>query len=174
MYIKKYFFVCLLSICLVQPLSAAENIVASETSVQAAFLYNFALYTEWPTFAGTKFNICVMGSEPVYEALQPFREKQVRGHKVAVTKITSVSQADACQILFVGQAEHASIKSISRQLGQEPVLVVAVENSFDPRNVIITLVPQQGRIGFKINNSAAQASSLTISSKLLKLAQQIY
>jgi len=36
------------------------------------------------------------------------------------------------------------------------------------------LVAIQGRIAFKINRTAAQANSLTVSSKLLKLALQIY
>jgi len=42
------------------------------------------------------------------------------------------------------------------------------------RNVTITLVRQYGRIAFKINHTSAKASSLAISSKLLKLALQVY
>jgi len=93
---------------------------------------------------------------------------------MVVTHITSATQALSCQILFVGQSDHASISNLSRQIGKAPVLVVAEESSFDQRDVTIVLVPQQGRIGFKINNTSAQASSMIISSKLLKLAQQVY
>lgn len=171
---KQTLFALLFSSCLFQSAVASDGLVAKESAVQAAFLYNFALYTEWPTLNNNQFNICVMASAEVFDALQPFKVKQVRGIPVVITQITSVSQAHGCQILFVGQAEHASIKSLSRQIGQSPVLVVAEENSFDPKNVTITLVPQQGRIGFKINQTSAQLNSLSISSKLLKLAQQVY
>jgi hypothetical protein len=171
---KQHLAGLLLGSCLLQTLWAADGVVANVNSVQAAFLYNFALFTEWPVLSVNQFNICVMASDPVLEALQPFKAKQVRGSPVTVTQIASASQVSSCQILFVGQAEHASIKSLSRQIGRTPVLVVAEENSFDPQNVTITLVPQEGRIAFKINHTSALASSLTISSKLLKLAQQVY
>lgn len=174
MFFKQHLVPLILGSCLMQPLWAADGIVAKENMVQAAFLYNFALFTEWPEPASAHFNICVMASTPVFEALQPFKAKQVRGIPVTVTQIETANQANSCRIVFVGYAEHASIKSLSRQIGQAPVLVVAEENSFDPRNVTITLVPHQGRIGFKINQTAAHASSLTISSKLLKLAQQVF
>jgi hypothetical protein len=166
---------CLLLCCgLNQPVNAANEIAANENAVQAAFLYNFALFTEWPSLTAKQFNICVMASEPVFEALQPFKAKQVRGLPVMVSKIDTARQSGSCQVLFIGQAQHASIKNLSSQIGNTPILLVAEENSFDPQNVTITLVPQQGRIGFKINNTLAQAGSLSISSKLLKLAQQVY
>jgi len=171
---KRQLLCLLFGSCLIQPVWSADGIVASENALQAAFLYNFALFTEWPQPPGNHFNICVLASAPIFEALQPFKAKQVRGLPVDVTTIASVTQAHACQILFVGKSEHASIKNLARQLGQDPVLVVAEANSFDPQNVTITLVPQQGRIGFKINHTSAQASSLIISSRLLKLAQQVY
>lgn len=157
-----------------QPAMAANEVVANENAVQAAFLYNFALFTEWPAFPNNRFNICVMASKPVFEALQPFKSKQVRGSLVVVSQIQTVSEAVLCQVLFIGQSQHALIKNLASQIGKAPVLVVAEENSFDPQNVIITLVPQQGRIGFKINHTSAQANSLAISSKLLKLAQQVF
>lgn len=171
---KQYLLSVLFSACLTQPLMAADAIVASENTVQAAFIYNFALFTEWPEPLAGHFTICVLASAPVFEALQPFRAKQVRGNPVLVTQITSAAQINACQILFIGHSEHAAIKNLSRQLAKSPILLVAEENSFDPQNVTITLVPQQGRIGFKINHTSAQASALIISSRLLKLAQQVF
>jgi len=171
---KKALFCLLLCSGLVQPAMAANEVVANENAVQAAFLYNFALFTEWPALQNNQFNICVMASMPVFEALQPFKSKQVRGSRVVVSQIQTASEALSCQVLFIGQSQHAFIKNVASQIGKAPVLVVAEESSFDPQNVIITLVSQQGRIGFKINNTSAQASSLTISSKLLKLAQLVY
>jgi hypothetical protein len=67
-----------------------------------------------------------------------------------------------------------SIDNLAKQIGNAPVLMVSKEDGYDPKNVMIGLVIQQGRVRFKINRTAAQANSLTFSSKLLKLAIQVY
>ena len=164
----------MLACCALRPVLADDTIVADKNTVEAAFLYNFALYTEWPDLPAGEFRICVMGSEAMLAALEPVKKKQLKEHRVSVTNITSAKQAQSCQILFVGSSEHASIGNLARQIGIAPVLVVSEENSYDPNNVIIALAEQQGRITFKINRTAAQTNSLVVSSKLLKLAQQVY
>ena len=166
--------VMLIACCALRPALAAGAIVAKESEVEAAFLYNFALFTEWPTLPANEFRICVLGSDPVVTALEPIKKKQIKELPVNITGISSLSQAQSCQVLFVGRSEHASIGKLAKQIGNAPILVVSQENGYDPKNVIIALVAQHGRITFKINRTAAQANSLTVSSKLLKLAQQVY
>ena len=167
--------VVLLLACYVpQPAFAVEPIVADQSAVEAAFLYNFALFTEWPDLPADEFKICVLGSDPVLAALEPVKKKQIKDRPVSITKISVSAQAQSCQVLFVGRSEHASIAKLANQIGTAPILVVSMENGYDPKNVIIELVALQGRISFKINRTAAQANSLTVSSKLLKLAQQVY
>jgi hypothetical protein len=166
--------VVLLACYMLRPAFAADFIVADESAVEAAFLYNFALFTEWPDLPANDFRICVLGSEPVLAALEPVKKKQIKEHPVSVINISSAAQAQSCQVLFVGRSEHASIGNLARQIGNAPVMVVSEEDGYDPKDVIIELVAQQGRIGFKINRTAAQANSLTVSSKLLKLALQVY
>lgn len=164
----------LLAGCALLPARADESIIADASVVEAAFLYNFALFTEWPDLPTHEFRICVLGSEPVLAALESVKKKQIKEHPISVTSISSENEAQSCQVLFVGRSRHASIDSLAREIGNAPVLVVSEENGYDPRNVIIALVAQQGRIAFKINRTLAQANSLTVSSKLLKLAQQVY
>ena len=153
---------------------AADDVVADESALEAAFLYNFALFTEWPEYPANEFTICVMGSEPVLAALEPVKKKQLKDRPVSIANISSDTQARSCQVLFVGRSAHSSLGNLVREIGKSPVLVVSEENSYDPKDVIISLVAQQGRIGFKINHTAAQANSLTVSSKLLKLALLVY
>lgn len=166
--------ILLLVCCALRPALAADAMFAEESAVEAAFLYNFALFTEWPDLPANEFRICVMGSDPLLAALESIKKKQIKEHSISVRNISSATQVQSCQVLFVGRSEHASIGKLARQIGNTPVLVVAEEDGYDPKNVIIELVEQQGRIGFKINRTAAQANSLTVSSKLLKLAQQVY
>ena len=166
--------VLLLACCALRPAIAVDAIVADESAVEAAFLYNFALFTEWSDLPANEFRICVLGSDPVLAALEPVKKKRIKERPVSVTNVSSATQAQSCQVLFVGRSEHASIGDLARQIGNAPVLVVSEENGYDPKNVIIVLIAQQGRIGFRINHTSAQANSLAVSSKLLKLAQQVY
>ena len=164
----------LLACCALQPASAADNVVANESAVEAAFLYNFALFTEWPNLPDNEFKICVLGSEELLTALESVKHKQIKQLPITVASIPTINQAQSCQVLFVGKSEHASIAKLAKQIGNAPVLVVSEENSYNPKDVIISLVTQQDRIAFKINRTLALANSLTVSSKLLRLAQQVY
>jgi hypothetical protein len=166
--------VVLLACCALGTAMAADGIVADESAIETAFLYNFALLTEWPELPANEFRICVLGSDRIFEALEPVKKKLIKEHRVSVTSISSADQAKSCQLLYVGRTGHASIRNLASQLGNAPVLVVSEENGYDPRDVIIALVKLQGHIGFNINRTAAEANSLTVSSKLLKLALKVY
>jgi hypothetical protein len=66
------------------------------------------------------------------------------------------------------------MKDIVAQIGTDPVLLVADEDSASMSEVIILLREQQSRISFKINRAEASKRSMTFSSKLLRLATQVY
>lgn len=172
--ISNFRLLVLLACCALRPALAEDVIAADESAIQAAFLYNFALFTEWPALPANEFRICVLGSDTVLAALESAKKKQINERPVTVKNISSVAQAQSCQVLFVGRSEHTSIGNLAKQIGNTPVLVVSEEDGYDPKYVTIGLVALQGRIGFKINRTAAQANSLTFSSKLLKLALQVY
>lgn len=156
-----------------RPAIAEDTVAADISAVEAAFLFNFAIYTEWPVLPADEFRICVLGSDPVLAALVSIKRK-IKDRQVNVTNITSATQAQTCQVLFVGKSEHGTINDLARQIGKTPVMVVSEANGYDPRNVTVELFTQQDRIAFRINHTAAQENSLTVSSKLLKLAQQVY
>jgi hypothetical protein len=164
----------LLVCCSLQPAFADQTVTADESAAEAVALYNFALLTEWPSLPAEEFRICVLGSDAMLAALDPVKKQQMKGQPVTITNISTVTQVQSCQILFVGQSGHSSIGMLAREIGHTPVMVVSEGDDFDPNNVTILLVDQQGRIAFKINRTAALANSLAVSSKLLKLALQIY
>lgn len=73
----------------VQPATADDGIVADKYNVEAAFLYNFALFTEWISLPADEFRICVLGSNAMLAALEPFKKKQLKEHPISVTNISS-------------------------------------------------------------------------------------
>ena len=147
--------------------------------MQAALLVNFAAYTEWPALpagmaTAEKLSFCVLGSPEVTEALLNRQNKLLKGKPIDVKAITSTAQTTSCQVLFVGAQAHPRIREIRQLSRTVPLLLVAEENGFDPNDVTISLQLQDGRYTFKINQTAAQAQSLGLSSKLLKLAAVVY
>ena len=165
--------------CAAAPLAHANGLIASAGALQAALLYNFAVYTEWPAVrtgvsASEKVVFCVMGSPTVNDALSSRKTKSVNGKELEVRAVSSIAQTSSCHLLFVGPDEHKMIHEISQAARSSPMLLVAEENGFDPKDVTISLRQQDGRYTFKINQTAAQASSLKLSSKLLMLAVRVY
>lgn len=172
--IRMYRHALLLAACLALPARADERIQADRVSVEAAFLYNFALFTDWPELPGAEFGFCVLGDDGMLDALAAMKSKQIKDKPILVRKIDSSKQWQGCQVLFVGNAEHRAIKELYEQSGTAPMLLVTEEGAFDVQHAAIVLSEQQGRIGFRINRTEAARRSMTFSSKLLKLATQVY
>jgi len=164
----------ILAVYTTQPAFADDAAVAAESAAEAEVIYNLALLTEWPDLPANEFRICVLGSEPMLAAMEPIKKRHLKKLPITVTDITSSRQAQSCEILFVGQPEHPSIGKLTSQISNEPIMIVSEGEDFDPKDVIILLVDQPDRIAFKINGTAARTNSLLVSSKLLKLALQVY
>lgn len=170
---SKFFRLLPLLCCTASP-AQAQGVVGTEAALQAALLYNFAAYTDWPPLPTQKIEFCVMGSPTVHEALSLLKSKKIRGMALEVNAVTTPAQARSCQVLFVGQPEHRRINEISQAARSTPMLLVAEENGFNLNDVTISLRLQEGRYTFKINQTAALAGSLNLSSRLLKLAALVY
>lgn len=172
-------FAVLLAACCWATAARADDVTATEGSLQAALLINFAAYTEWPALPtgitpSEKMVFCVMGSPVVSEALAERKNKVINGKVMEVRTVTSIDQTRTCQILFVGYHEVASIPQISKLTRSTPLLLVAEDNEISRPDVIIGLRIEGGRYTFKVNRTAAQSRSLTLSAKLLRLATQVY
>lgn len=148
-------------------------LAASEYELKAAFLYNFALYTEWPT-KNDSLNICILGNDPFGNALDTLASKTIQESRVAVKRIRSAAESKSCQVLFIAASEHRSMTNIAQALHGLPILTIAEQDGYDARLVMISLGEQQNHLAFKINRSAALHSGLTLSSKLLHLATEVY
>ncbi len=153
---------------------AARAAGVGEYDLKAAFLYNFAVFTDWPEQAPAGMNVCILGTDPFGSALDILKGKQVRSVPVVVQRITGTENIRRCHVLFIGASEGnrlAQILDASRSL---PVLTVADMKDAAGRGVMIGLVMQDQRVTFEINVMAARAARLNISSKLIKLARNVY
>jgi hypothetical protein len=144
-----------------------------EQVVKANFLFKFAPFVEWPEPAGTTngrpFAICLRGEDAFGGALdEVVRGQKISGRMVQVRRLAESGGANGCQMLFAGRSSAPGYAPFAEVAGQ-PVLTVSDQKS-GLSGAMIQFVMQSGRVRFQIDDAAARASGLVISSKLLGLA----
>ncbi|HJQ65822.1 MAG TPA: YfiR family protein [Gemmatimonadales bacterium] len=157
---------------------AAQAVRASEYQVKAVFLFNFAQFVDWPAEAfadsGAAVEICVLGADPFGDFLdQTVRDERVGGRALQVRRYHRVDEINACHILFISRSEGSPTADMLAGLKRRPILTVSDIDGFAERGGIIAFVTDRQRIRLKINVLAAAAAHLTISSKLLRVAEII-
>ncbi len=154
---------------------AANTQPSSEYLIKAAYLYNFALFVEWPSKAFARQDspivIGVVGADPFGSALdETVRQKVIRNRSIRVERLQPNQDLSRCHILFVSSSETGRISELAQRLEKRSVLVVGDSSGLAKRGATITFAVQDNRVRLEVNVDAARKSQLTISSKLLSLA----
>lgn len=154
---------------------------ASEYSVKAAFLYNFAQFVQWPSnaFASNSDPIVlgVFGDGNFPADLQALDGKTVPAHgqrrTIVLKHMSSPREIDHCQILFVLHDESSLLPEIIREVDSRNILTVIEDSEdLDRAGAVINLFKtQEKRIRFEIDVAAAKRAGLKIDSPLLNLAK---
>ena len=150
------------------PSLAAEPI--SEYAMKATYLYNFAVFTEWPS-GGETLNLCLIGQDRFGSALGRIEGKNVNGRRLSVARLSTVHNIKSCHILFVSEDEVLNMRSILDEVGELPVLIVT--DTPVQSGAMIVVAAEGQRLTFDINNELAKRARLNISSKLLQLAKNV-
>ena len=116
--------------------------------------------------------IGVLGEDP----FGAYLDETVRGERVgkrplAIARYARVEDVDACQVLFVSRSETARLEQILAQLRGRSILTVGDTEGFVHRGGMVGFVLQGGRVRLRIDADAARAADLSISSKLLRVAE---
>ena len=151
---------------------------APEYQVKAAFLFNFAQFVDWPAppeavpDSAAPLVIGILGEDP----FGGFLDATVRGERLgarpfALRRYGKVEDIEQCDILFISRSEAKRMRAILASLKDRPILTVSDADRFAERGGMIRLVTDRHRIRLEINLEAAQGAHLTISSKLLRVAE---
>ncbi len=146
--------------------------------VKAEHLYNFAKFVEWPEDAfkdpDDSIVIALLGREPLDEYLHLMAlDAKIQGRSVSVRRFKTVDDLEQCHVLYIDESRKNSISDIFYIIEDWPVLTVSNMKDFSKRGGIINLIDQDGKISFEINADAAKKARIQLSSKLLKLTQDI-
>jgi hypothetical protein len=149
-----------------------------EYQVKAAFLYNFAKFIEWPARSyaapGDPIVICILGQNPFGDALsETVRGKVWAGRPFAVRLISELPPKSKCQIVFVPSSDRQLFRSMVASLKGGAILTIGDTPGFIDDGGIINFKLEDGKIRFDVNMEAAGQAQLSISSKLLSLAQSV-
>jgi hypothetical protein len=154
----------------------AQEPAIPEYQLKAVFLFNFAQFVEWPdtafTAADSPLVIGVLGSDPFGRLLEDaVRGESVHGRPIEVRRFQKAEDIDVCHILFLGKEGGGRLIGVLGQLHFRPILTVGEAGGFAQTGGMIEFVTDRGRIRLRINRQAAEAASLSLSSRLLRPAE---
>jgi hypothetical protein len=158
--------------------SAALAQDVTEPSLKAAFVYNFAKFTEWPVDvlpATASFTACVLGDAPVSDALErTVKGRLLSGHSVSVMRVALDGPLRTCHLLYVSGVTPAQVSAIVTIVKGAPVLTISDIDDFAPLGGIAHMFVENGRMRFDLNVDRAKLARLQLSSKLLTLASRLH
>ena len=156
--------------------SFASAQTATAPALKAAFLYNFAKFTEWSADAlapGEPLVLCVVNDRAVGEMLADLTKgRSIDGHALVVSTMKPDSSALAtCRLLFMSGLDAARSATLLDSVAGKPVLTVSDLDKFAERGGVAQLIVDKGTMGFSVNLDAMRRARIVLSSKLLSLAR---
>lgn len=155
------------------PGARADDSSLSEYRLKAAFLYNFALLTEWPADVGSTLRLCVYGTDPFGAELDGLQGKLVGERSLAVQHNTGIDGLKSCQIVFIAPTAAGQVARVLTALAGHTVLTVADRPGAVQQGVALNMAVSQNKVSFEANLKAARAAKLNLRSKLLRLATEV-
>jgi hypothetical protein len=172
------------ALCFFGLLAATSSSFGSDTAaykeyqVKAQCLLSFAKYVDWPTEAfvetNTPITVGVIGDNKFGDDLRYEVEGRViGGRRIDVMPNSREEDWPKCQVLFISASEKWRQAWILKRLRPRPVLTVGESDRFTEDGGVINLTKRDGKVGFEVDLKSAREAGLGISSKLLKLADQV-
>jgi hypothetical protein len=157
-----------------------------EAAIKAAYLYNFAVYSQWPKNAAgadkEKFYVGVLGKGTLNSPLKKLAaSKMVQGKPLVVQHFQSIADYKPCQILFIA-ADGASDKKDSaedrlaaalKKTNGTPVLIVSESEGLALKGAAINFFIEENVVRFEVNLDAVKEAGVEISSKVLRLGKVV-
>jgi hypothetical protein len=161
-------------LAMLAPSAARAEEPGLEYPVKAAFLYQFARFTDWPEEARSDapLAIGILGDDPFGAVLDKALEgKSVGGRALTIRRSTFALDLDGCSILFVSRSETHRLAGVLGRVARSPVLTVGESEGFTQSGGMIRFVVDGSHVRFEVNLAAVESGGLRLSSRLLALAR---
>jgi len=159
--------------------SSASAAKYTEDEVKAVYLFNFTNFISWPKDSFNNkpeaFTYCSLGGEnSVTKTLQEILlGEKVAGRAVQLKNVMELSDIRNCQILYLDKRQNQDIALILQTLKNSPTLTVSDIKGFAMQGGAVELSTKNEHIKLLINVAKVKTTQLSISSKLLRIADLI-
>jgi hypothetical protein len=146
----------------------------TEPALKAAFIYNFAKFTDWPGEipAGIPFMMCVLGDTAVGDALErAVAGRVLTGRPIVMSRVLANGPKRACSILYVSGVSAAEAGLLVAEVRDVPVLTISDVDGFTQVGGIAEFFFEASQLRFRIRIESAKRAGLQISSRLLIMAR---
>jgi hypothetical protein len=162
----------LLLLLLLRTVTFAQDVTGP--ALKAAFIYNFAKFTEWPGDrpVAEPFVMCVLGDDAVGDALdRAVSGRILERHAITTSRVVISAPKRACQVLYVSGVSAAQAGLAIADLRDAPVLTISDIEGFIEVGGIAQFFFEHGQLRFRIELESAKRAKLQISSRLLIMAK---
>ncbi|MEO5739167.1 MAG: YfiR family protein [Vicinamibacterales bacterium] len=171
-----------LALAIVLPFVAAHRGYAQSATteqVKAAFLYNFARFTEWPADAFVSESAALVIGIAGDEALRRTVDDVIRGKFAGIRSlktrlIRNPSDTAGVHMLYIGGTAASGAEDFVQALNHGPVLTVGDVDGFSDKGGMINFLIANSRVRFEIRMDVTERSRLKVSSRVLTLAKTLH
>lgn len=152
----------------------AQSDTYSESSIKAAFVYNFFKFIELSRTPSTDVRLCVVASHERCDALRAVDGKALAQGvlRIREVKVESVqSELSVCDAIFVGATDRSTTVGIIELAIAHRILTIGEDPYFLEWGGAINFYVESGKVRFEVDLDHVEKSGAKISSKLLKLGK---
>lgn len=163
---------------LAAPSAGAAETSAIESAVKATYLYKLPPFIAWPSTSFDGPNrplvICIVGRDPFGASLDSaVAGLRIGERPIAVRRLEQAGPQAGCHVMYLGGSAAQSVAAALAAMQGAPTLTVTDRAIGDEAKGMVHFVVRDNRVRFEIDNSAAAAAGLGISSKVLALATDV-
>ena len=148
----------------------------SEEGIKAAFIYNFAKFTEWPATAfadgSAPITVGFVGADSLADTFEKnVVGKNANGRDFAIKRLSGAAGVENCQIVFIGDAGQAA--AVIGAIKGKSILTVGSSDGFTAAGGMINFIKDGAKISFDLDLNATTAAQLKLDSKLRQIARNV-
>lgn len=141
--------------------------------VKGLFLINVLRYCEWPDDTNKKLRVVFLGESQVFKSFKKLENQAIGKRKLEVKQFRRYdSKLDLSQYhcIFVSSDHKVAFETVTKSVAGKSVLTVGENPWFLESGGILNFMIVKGRVRFKINFESLKASSIKVSSNVLKFS----
>lgn len=159
-------------------LAFAQTTPVSQAEVQSVFLFHFTSFVDWPAKAFSSPSqplvIGILGKNPFGKHLEDVIRNEKKGeHPIVVKYFSSPEEIGNCHILYIVKTTPEDLNHTLSILKGRNILTVGDSPYFTNNGGMIKFFTENNKVRLQVNKEAANKAELTISSKLLRVAEVI-